>query len=363
MTVLTDHLIKTIKADGPISFARYMAECLANPKYGYYMTRDPFGKAGDFITSPEVTQMFGEMVGLWIVDCWQKMSYPPYFNLVELGPGRGTLMTDILSIMNSHPDTKEAVQIHLVEISPTLKEIQRKNLEKMNVTATWYDRFMDVPEGPTVIIANEFFDTLPHHQFIKMTDGWAEHSIAVDNNKLKSIMGPPTPAFSLLNKKIVTNAKEGDILEVCPPALYMMGDVANRLKSFGGAALIIDYGYTKPGAGDTIQAIKGHNYQSVLENPGETDITAHINFMALQEALAESEIDLHGPVTQCDFLKNLGIDYRAEQIIKANGPDVTSKVQRSLKKLIDKKEMGELFKVLGVSYGLYGEPPGFHNIL
>ncbi len=365
MTALNDHLVHTIKENGPISFAYYMAECLANPKHGYYMTRDPIGKSGDFITSPEVSQMFGEMVGLWVIDCWQKMSYPPSFNLVELGPGRGTLMADIIRILHTQPDIRDAVQIQMVEISPPLKDLQRKTLEGVGLTATWHERFMDVPEGPTIIIANEFFDALPQHQFMKKGESWAEHTIGVEDDKLASLMAAPGPSFQLLDKDLVKKAKDGDVLEVCPPALYMMGDIAARLKSYGGGALIIDYGYTKPGVGNTIQAMKGHDFHPPLEAPGEADITAHVNFMALQTALGELEMDVLGPVTQRDFLKNLGIDYRAEQIISANPdrPGAAENIQKGLKKLVGEKEMGNLFKVLGISYGLYGEPPGFHEIV
>lgn len=350
-------IAEKIAAEGPITIAEYMALCLGHPDHGYYMTTEPFGAAGDFVTAPEVSQLFGEMIGIWIVDLWMRIGKPERVQLIELGPGRGTLASDILRALSNWPDMR--VELSLVETSPRLRKKQAETLG--GISAAWYDRLDNVPAGFSFIVANEFFDALPTHQFIQTRDGWKERAVGYDGRSdmfffteketsidLSSIM---PPAF--------LTAPEGSIFEINPAALEYARQIANRLDHDGGGALIIDYGHAKTGLGDTLQALSRHRYADVLSHAGEADLTTHVDFALLAESVKET-VHGFGPATQCDFLTRLGIQARAEMIRKTANEKQRCEIDAALHRLLDPAEMGTLFKVMAfLSKQHLDTPEGF----
>ena len=263
MSVLAAQLRQRISENGPLTVAEYMAEALGNPEHGYYMHRDPLGRAGDFITAPEVSQMFGELLGLWCADRWQAMGGPDPVNLVELGPGRGTLMADALRAAEGAPGFIDAVRLYLGETSPVLRALQERAVG-----------------GPTLMLANEFFDALPVRQFEKWADGWHERLVDIDSDGFVwTVASQPTEDPPIPSP--VRNSPDGSIAEVSPTSRGLINVLAARLVAAPGTALIIDYGHSESAVGDTLQAVKGHRYHDPLAEPGETDITAHVDFAVL----------------------------------------------------------------------------------
>ena len=318
-------LADRIRAEGPITVEDFMAAAGGH----YYATQNAIGTEGDFTTAPEISQMFGEMIGAWLVDIWLHMGRPEQVNLVELGPGRGTLAADILRVAGTWPDFKSALSLHLVETSPRLRQTQAETLK--NYSPVWYDRLEDVPAGPVFIVANEFFDALPVQQFVRVQEKWQERRIGFDEGK-----------------GFVFVSDEGDILEKSPASLSALAEMTRRIAADGGAALVIDYGHDKPGFGDTLQAVSKHRHAPALDNPGAQDITAHVDFSALRDA-AQKSVRVHGPVTQGTFLKNMGIAERA-QTLKAKANDQQRKdIDTALERLVSPSSMGRLFKVLGLT--------------
>ncbi len=264
-----------------------MALALGHPEWGYYTTRDPFGRKGDFITASEISQVFGEMLGLWCVEVWRQMGAPDPVRLVELGPGRGTLMADALRAAAVSPDFIRAAQVHLVETSPVLREAQRSALAGRDVV--WHDRFDDIPEGPLLLVANEFFDALPVRQLQREADGWCERLVGNGPQGLQFVLSTPgAPSAALLDPGMRAGAAEGAIAEIQPAALSIAAAISARLGAFGGAALIIDYGYMQSAAGDTLQAVRSHKPHDVLLDPGDADLTVHVDFAALARAAGVS---------------------------------------------------------------------------
>ncbi|CAN5334833.1 SAM-dependent methyltransferase [soil metagenome] len=341
---------KQIAATGPMPVSRYMQLCLTHPDYGYYLKRDPLGRDGDFITAPEVSQMFGELVGLWAASVWNAMGMPQQVKFIELGPGRGTMMADALRAVRILPAFHEAISVHLVEASPILREKQREKLAEA-AHVEWYDSIDDVPEGPAIILANEFFDALPIHQAVRQEDGWHERVIEIDNDILAyGIARDPMPRFEVLLPPVVRAAPVGAIFEWRPDNMIIT--IARRLRDQGGAALIIDYGHLRSDAGDTFQAVAKHNFTNPLKHAGVADVTAHVDFQALARAAEDVGARAHGPVEQGAFLTRLGIENRAQALMK-NAPDNGKKlISAGLSRLTDAspKGMGSLFKVLGVSH-------------
>jgi SAM-dependent MidA family methyltransferase len=337
-----------IAHDGPISVERYMALCLAH----YYGTRDPLGAGGDFTTAPEIGQMFGELLGLWAVEVWQAMGRPDPVRLVELGPGRGTLMADALRAARLVPAFGEAATVHLVETSPSLRERQRRTLAPTGARLSWHDGLESVPPGPALVIANEFLDALPIRQFVATERGWCERLVGLREDRLVFGLSPePEPGLP-------PPASPGDILEWPRAAIDLAGSLAERLASAGGAALLIDYGYWGPGLGDTLQAVRRQVYADPLESPGEADLTAHVDFRRLAEA-AGARLRVHGPVRQAEFLEALGIRARAAALKKRASPEQAAQIDRALDRLTDRGStgMGELFKVLGLSHAALAALP------
>ncbi len=278
-TALETELLRTIGAEGPVTLDRYMALCLGHASYGYYMTRDPFGAAGDFVTAPEVTQMFGEMVGVWCAAVFELIGRPRRFDLIELGPGRGTLMADILRSAKVMPGFLAAARVRLVEMSARLRDIQNATLRPWQAVLGWHDRLDQIGAGPAIVIANEFFDALPVKQFRYARGQWSERVVAAGDGGLCLgwNQGVPPPTGRL------AECANGDILEIRPAASELASGIAGRLMNDPGAALIIDYGHMRSCPGDTLQAVRRHRMVAILDQPGESDLTAHVDFQSSWE--------------------------------------------------------------------------------
>jgi NADH dehydrogenase [ubiquinone] 1 alpha subcomplex assembly factor 7 len=345
-TALERHLCNVIVTHGPLTMARYMAEALGHPEHGYYMTRDPFGAAGDFITAPEISQIFGELIGAWCADVWMQMGAPPTVHLVELGPGRGTLMKDALRATQRVPGFHEALRIHLVETSPRLRETQATSLEGQSVS--WHDTTTDVPEGPLILIANELFDALPVHQFQFTEDQWHERLVEVSQEGagLRLVLDPAPNKSEILRR--FAQPKNGAIAEVCPAGVALVEHIVERVVRDTGAALIIDYGHAASGYGDTMQGVRDHATQSIFEAPGMVDLCAHVDFAALAEAGRAGGATIWGPVSQSTFLSQLGINARAATLTDASPTDAKD-IAAATHRLTHADEMGTLFKVLSFS--------------
>ena len=354
MTDLKNSLISEIEATGPMTLAAYMARCLMHPVHGYYQKERVFGSEGDFTTAPEISQMYGEMLGLWLADRWIKMGRPTAVNLIELGPGRGTCMADILRAVDPVEEFRDALEVHFVEASTQLRTEQAVRVP----TAHWHDTLASVPEGPSLIVANEFFDALPIHQFEKRDGTWHERLVGTDGEVLGITLGPCGPQFSLIDPALETGP-DGSIAEVCPPALSVVGDLADRLSRHGGAALIVDYGYRKPAVGDTFQAVKNHAFADPFLEPGTADLTAHVNFGMLKTAAIEKGLRAFGPTTQGMFLMAIGLGARAQVLAKAGDEMQQQKTLSELKRLTAADQMGTLFKVLALQPHELAPPPGF----
>jgi SAM-dependent MidA family methyltransferase len=341
---------RLIKSSGPMPVWRYMELCLIHPQHGYYVSRDPLGREGDFTTAPEVSQMFGELLGLWTASVWKSIGSPPMLRLVELGPGRGTMMADALRAIRVLPPLYQSIQIHLVEINPVLREKQQATLSGAP-NITWHDSIDDVPEGPSVILANEYFDVLPIHQVVKRETGWHERVVKLDaEGKLVfAAADDPMPRFEVLLPPLVRAAPVGAVFEWRPDNEIMK--IATRVRDQDGAALIIDYGHLRSDAGDTFQAIARHSFADPLKNPGQADVTAHVDFQALARAAEDVGARVHGPVTQGEFLKRLGIETRAVTLMGKASPEVSADISAALKRLTDSGRggMGSMFKVLAVT--------------
>lgn len=332
-------LAERIRQQGPITVAAYMEAVLD----AYYKSENPFGAAGDFVTAPEISQMFGEMVAAWLVDCWMQMGRPEDVRLVELGPGRGTLAADIMRTIAAWPDFKSAVTLHLVETSPRLREIQAETLKQY--PAVWHDRFSSVPEGVCLVVANEFFDALPVHQFENVNGQRQERCVGYDAVR---------DAFYFTGSGIAEN-----IFETSPASLNILAEISQRIATQGGAALIVDYGHDMPGSGDTVQAVSRHQYADPLESPGLRDITAHVDFSALKAAAGQT-VNVAGPVTQGVFLIAMGIEARAQKLCEHATDARQQQVMADLCRLVAPQEMGRLFKVMALTpKSPIIEPAGF----
>ena len=354
---LTDHLRRRIEAQGPLSVADFMADALGHPQFGYYMTRDPLGAAGDFITAPEISQMFGELIGLWCVVQWRSMGAPDPFRLVELGPGRGTLIADILrAAEGASPEFAAARRTHLVETSPVFRDAQAKALSSFRPESAWHERFDDVPGGPLIVIANEFFDALPVRQFERSSDGWRERLVGLEGDGFCFVLSPPLEAPPPLPPGL-GSLSDGDLVEVSPAGQETAAAMGRRLAASSGAALIIDYGHSQSAAGDTLQAVKGHAHFGVLESPGEADLTAHVDFAALGRAAADAGAAVFGPMGQGVFLDSLGLGARAAALIGKASPGQAREIAAARARLTG--SMGELFKVMVLSAPGQPPPSGF----
>lgn len=353
MTALSRQLERRIAVAGPMTLADYMAECLLHPEHGYYVTRDPLGSAGDFITAPEISQMFGELLGLCLAQTWLDQGAPQRFTLAELGPGRGTLMADIWRATRGVPGFHDAALIHLIEASPVLRATQAEQLPGLPVT--WHASLDALPDDtPLYVIANEFIDALPIRQFQRAKDGWSEAVIGLSGGKLTPGLTDAAPLADLAYRLDDTDI--GQIIEIRPAAKPVMQALSARIATRGGAALLIDYGDWRS-RGDTFQALENHAYADPFANPGSADLTAHVDFEAL--ALAAPALDHSAMANQGDLLHALGIEARAARLAqKLTGPARENHL-RAYHRLTDASEMGTLFKALALVAPGSPMPPGF----
>jgi NADH dehydrogenase [ubiquinone] 1 alpha subcomplex assembly factor 7 len=353
MTPCEEHLRRRILHEGPLTIADFMGDALGHPQHGYYITRDPFGRAGDFTTAPEISQMFGELIGLWCAEVWQQMGAPDKLHLVEIGPGRGTLSADLLRAGKRLPGFLKASDLHLVETSPVLRDVQARSLERAPVPVSWHSDIATLPEdAPLLIVANEFFDALPIRQIQRVQGGWRERLLTIDprNHALALTLSPgPSVLEPLIDKSLRDHAKVGRVVELAPLSWRIAADLGARLVAQGGAGLIIDYGYSGPATGDTLQAVKAHKPCGVLETPGEADLTAHVDFTALAKAATEAGARVSPLRTQGDFLRGLGIEIRAQNLMKAASGAGAKQIESARDRLIGADGMGTLFKVLGLA--------------
>jgi NADH dehydrogenase [ubiquinone] 1 alpha subcomplex assembly factor 7 len=341
---------KLIKSSGPMPVWRYMELCLMHPEHGYYVSRDPLGREGDFTTAPEVSQMFGELLGLWAASVWKTMGSPSQFRLIELGPGRGTMMADALRALRVLPPLYQTISVDLVEINPVLREKQRETLSGVR-SISWHDSIDDVGEGASIVFANEYFDVLPVHQAVRRESGWHERVVELDAaDRLAFGAAPqPIPRFEVLLPPLLRASPVGAVFEWRPDTEVMR--IASRVRDQGGAALIVDYGHLRSDAGDTFQAIARHSFTDPLKSPGQADVTAHVDFQALVRAAEDLGARVHGPVTQGDFLKRLGIETRAASLMAKASAEASEDVSSALKRLTGggRGGMGSMFKVVGIS--------------
>ncbi|MFQ5623360.1 MAG: class I SAM-dependent methyltransferase [Paracoccaceae bacterium] len=351
MSALRDILKRQIRQSGALSVAEYMALCLSHPRHGYYMKRDPFGEAGDFITAPEISQMFGEMLGLWMARAWMDQGAPGRFLLAEIGPGRGTLMADMLRATSGVAGFHEAAEIWLVETSPTLAGAQKAALRERD--AHWAGDLSGLPEAPLFLVANEFFDALPVRQFVKDRTRWRERTVGLHGERL--VFGL-SPAFGMpiLDRRYPT-ARDGDLVEYSPAGEAVASEIGRRIHA-GGAALVIDYGDWN-GYGDTFQAVRRHEKTDPLAAPGDADLTAHVNFSALAAALRPATV--HAMTTQGRFLETLGMTERANSLAATADPRDAETIARQHRRLTHPDEMGNLFKVIAATTKGAPPPPGF----
>ena len=344
-------LVARIAAQGPITVADYMLQALLHPQHGYYTTRDPLGAAGDFTTAPEISQMFGELVGLSLAQSWLDQGAPSPFVLAELGPGRGTLMADILRAVSGVPGFIEAAQIVLVEASPVLQERQRETLKQYDVT--WVADIANLPQHPLWLVANEFFDALPVRQFQRAGNGWRERCIGVSEGALTFGLSPVGPQAALDYR--LEDTEDGDLVELCNPARAIVARIGAQIATQGGAALIVDYGDWRS-QGDTLQALQDHQPVDPLAAPGQADLTTHVDFEALAQAATPAQFARVTP--QGVFLERLGITARAQALAtKLDGAALNDHIAAH-RRLTHPDEMGNLFKVLGLYPANAAPPPG-----
>jgi SAM-dependent MidA family methyltransferase len=355
VTPLAEELRRIIAAEGPLTVERYMALCLSHPRHGYYATHDPFGAAGDFTTAPEISQMFGELIGLWAVEIFRLMGAPARLALVELGPGRGTLMQDFLRAARIDPAFMAAVEVHLVETSPVLREAQARALHGVAAPLAWHGRLADVPDGPAVVIANELFDALPVRQFVATERGWCERLVGLGEDGGLAFGLAPEPTSGLPE-----GDRPGAVLEWPAAALDLTRELAIRVARHGGAALVVDYGYEGPALSDTLQAVRRHAYANPLAEPGEADLTVHVDFSKLARAATAAGAAVHGPVPQGAFLRSLGIEARAAALKRRATPAQAHDIDAALARLTGAGPggMGELFKALCITDPDLPPPPG-----
>lgn len=360
---LENEIRRLIAVAGPMPIARYMSLCLTHPKHGYYINRDPFGVQGDFTTAPEVSQIFGELLGLWALSVWRMMDEPAEVRLIELGPGRGTMMQDALRAAKVLPEFRQALSVHMVEISPTLEQLQRSSLSDVGVPVSWYRSLLDVPEGgATIILANEYVDALPVHQMVRQSNGWHERVIGLDaNGNFKLGVAPdPVQQFDRFLPEKVRQAPVGSIFE-WRNDLHAY-DIVRRIRE-KGAALIIDYGHVESDVGETLQSVNEHAFSDPLSAPGLADITAHVDFQSFAQAATSMGAAVQGPVTQAHFLSELGIEARAKALLKGASGEQAHKITTAVARLTEsgRTGMGELFKVMALCDPTIGPLPGLQS--
>jgi NADH dehydrogenase [ubiquinone] 1 alpha subcomplex assembly factor 7 len=358
MPDLAARIARRIRREGPLSLAAYMAMALHDPQDGYYMRRDPLGRAGDFITAPEISQIFGELIGLWCADVWQLLGRPDPVIVAELGPGRGTLMSDLLRAAATLPDFRQALRLYLVEASPVLRAAQRQRLE--TAEPRFAGSLDELPPGPLLLVANEFLDALPIRQLVRGQTAWSERLVAADpDDRLVFIDGPESPGLTWLVPPGLRDAAAGTVVEICPAAVALAAALGERLCRQPGAALFVDYGYSHSNPGATFAALRSHAVADPLERPGQADLSAHVDFAAFASAAQVAGAVVHGPIEQGRFLLALGAEARLASLSARASPAQHALLQSGLKRLIEPAQMGTLFKALVLMSPGLPAPAGF----
>jgi NADH dehydrogenase [ubiquinone] 1 alpha subcomplex assembly factor 7 len=354
---LKDLIVRMIAVDGPMPLDRYMSLCLTHPQHGYYMQGQAIGAEGDFTTAPEISQMFGELVGAWIAAMWRACGSPDPFYLVELGPGRGVLYADMLRVLQRDPECFAAARGVLVEASPALTREQQHRLAAPKMSLTWTVGVDGVAvDAPWLVVANEFFDALPVRQLVKGPRGWHERCVGAADGTLVWGLKPDMVSPELVSPAL-RDAAQGAVVEIAPAREMVMRQIARHIAARGGAALIVDYGYEGPQTGETLQALARHRFAGPLDAPGDADLTAHVDFRALAET--SRPLTAWGPVNQGAFLQRLGIEERAARLKKAATERQAADIDAALTRLTHGSAMGDLFKVLAVCQKDVSPPPGF----
>ncbi len=346
-----------ITTSGGLAVAEYMKQCLTHPEHGYYTTRQPLGAEGDFLTAPEASQMFGELLGIWALACWQQLGTPHRLHIVELGPGRGLLMADLLRAARSRPAFLQALQVHLVELSPTLRREQKQRLSGFGTPLHWHDMLPEQLDASTLVIANEFFDALPVHHYERTAEGWRERLITLDanGNFTFSASGPAPATLPGWAQDLPT----GSIIELSPEREAAALALGRLLHGTGGAALIIDYGHTTPAPGETLQALHRHKQVDIFHRPGECDLTTHVDFHALAEALRQAGLHTPPAMEQGAFLLALGLRERLATLLRNADDEQARRLLRGAERIAGIEHMGSLFKVLCAHHPHLPTPPPF----
>ena len=331
------HIIETmIEQDGPLSLDRFMSLCLGHPVHGYYMTRDPFGSAGDFTTAPEISQVFGELIGVWCIEVWQSMGSPRKFALAELGPGRGTLMADVLRVLSRIEKCAKAAQVHFVEMSPVLRQAQQLRV----ANATWHATTASLPAMPTILLANEFFDALPIRQYEREQGQTFERCVGLVKGKLQIGVQPTSQKFPVAGNGVFEDSRVRDALAT---------HLADHLLKVGGVGLLIDYGHSRTALGDTLQAMKQHKACLITDHVGEADITSHVDFESLGRAFVQGGLRIAGLQTQGAFLQDMGLQQRTEVLVRSASNEKRADLIAASTRLAHPEQMGHLFKVMAVT--------------
>ncbi len=345
---LGERIARHIKFSGPLPLAEYMHWCMADKTQGYYTSHATIGRSGDFITAPEISQMFGELIGAWAVHVWEKLDRPCAFNLVELGPGHGTLMKDMLRTTGLSEAFTKAANIQLIETSPRMVERQRETLG-LDTKTEWHGSIADLPELPTILIANEFLDVLPFRQYVKSATNWHERCVGLDDKgNLCWVLGDCTIEASALPKSR-HNEPEGAVFEISTARESHIAEICELIASRKGAALYIDYGHLQSGFGDTFQAIKDHQTTDPLAEPGFADLTNHVDFEALANVIEQHRVTSHPFINQGKFLLALGLLERSGRLGTGKSPEQQAVIKRQAERLALPNQMGDLFKVLCIS--------------
>jgi NADH dehydrogenase [ubiquinone] 1 alpha subcomplex assembly factor 7 len=354
-------IARRIRAEGPLSLAAYMAMALYDPELGYYTTRPGIGAGGDFITAPEISQIFGELVAVWCALMWERIGRPDPVVVAELGPGSGALAADLLRAANGWPEFRHALRLHLVEISPALRTAQQRRLGTAD--CVWLTRTDDLPEGPLLLVANEFLDALPIRQLVRKPQHWAERMVALDpEDRFVFVGGPENPLLSLLvPDSLRYTPPPGVLFEVCPPALALAATLGARFARWPGAALFIDYGRSESALGASLRAISGHGPANPLAAPGHSDLSAEVDFAAFTLAARVAGAQTQGPVSQTSFLQALGAAPRLALLSRGASPAQRQRLDAGLWRMLDPAQMGVLFKVVALTSPELPPPPGFDD--
>jgi NADH dehydrogenase [ubiquinone] 1 alpha subcomplex assembly factor 7 len=362
-TLLAARLKERIARNGPISIADFMEACVVGSPDAYYSSRQPIGAQGDFITAPEVSQIFGELLGLWAVATWQAMGAPRPITVAELGPGRGTLIADALRAWQSVPNFLENVTIALVETSPVLREAQHAALHGAQAAVHWCETIEDVPRGALIVNANEFVDALPIRQLVWRDGEWRERCLTIGRGgDFTFCEGRPVENESLRQLAQALRAPDGSILEVRPAASALVAELAARAREAPLAALVVDYGHDRTACGDTLQAVQHHRYADPLASPGEVDLTAHVDFAALKDTATAHGLSAYGPMPQGEFLLKLGLETRRDRLCDNATPEQKQDIVSGAARLADPQSMGLLFKALALTSAGLAPPPPFGDI-